>query len=321
MPDVFQTSFPLAYAEPMISYTSLLLFRPFDCQVSSSRLLGFSNNTFDMTYLYPRLYFHKMESVPKSLQDETQWHTNDTLWFLGGRPIFHLGDEEHPSEVFIFLGLLDTTIGRTHFQAVLDNYISSQFKIMLYPYSFHRVSMIDAYLVNSFHPYVLLYYKMFLPGNHPEVLRLRQCINELITFMSFHRKVDFFNEFAHWCIDVRLNRPGPIELLGLDKLLPHAPSRAVKPQEYVYVIRQQGGSLVKIGKTTNYKARLKNLQTGSGILLTLEYLWAVDNSSTVEKDLHMVFKALHHQGEWFRFSHVAQAELLAHMQQYQRIEI
>ena len=65
--------------------------------------------------------------------------------------------------------------------------------------------------------------------------------------------------------------------------------------EFVYFLRS--GSLVKIGCSSNPRARLRQLTTGNAFGLRLEAV--VAGGRKVEQELHRRFAAYRHQAEWF----------------------
>ena len=68
---------------------------------------------------------------------------------------------------------------------------------------------------------------------------------------------------------------------------------------YVYFITNKDRNLVKIGQSTNVEERLKALQAGSPVRLTL-HRTVKDPFGTLEYDLHRAFRHLREHGEWFR---------------------
>lgn len=69
--------------------------------------------------------------------------------------------------------------------------------------------------------------------------------------------------------------------------------------EIVYVIGSSGSDTVKIGRTTNPRKRLADIQRMSP--LRLEILWAHPGGHELETNLHRQFSALRTHGEWFTF--------------------
>jgi len=65
----------------------------------------------------------------------------------------------------------------------------------------------------------------------------------------------------------------------------------------IYFIQAPNG-LFKIGKSKNPKARLKTLQVGSPVKLTLKKI--IKGGLALEHVLHIYFKHLRKHGEWFR---------------------
>ena len=68
-------------------------------------------------------------------------------------------------------------------------------------------------------------------------------------------------------------------------------------QNKIYFIQAPNG-LFKIGKSKNPKARLKTLQTGSPVCLTIKKV--VQGGLYLENVLHIYFKHLREHGEWFK---------------------
>lgn len=66
--------------------------------------------------------------------------------------------------------------------------------------------------------------------------------------------------------------------------------------EYVYFVR--GGDWVKIGRSTDVIARVRDLQTTSPLDLRIAVIVHGDNR--LESRLHRRFASLHIRGEWFR---------------------
>lgn len=71
------------------------------------------------------------------------------------------------------------------------------------------------------------------------------------------------------------------------------------PSQVVYVIGQPGQSVVKIGTTSNLRARLRVIQTGSPV--RLQILWSGPGGRRLESWLHDIFKHWRLEGEWFDF--------------------
>jgi hypothetical protein len=67
--------------------------------------------------------------------------------------------------------------------------------------------------------------------------------------------------------------------------------------EQVYLIGSADSSLVKIGWTDSPKRRLRDLQTGSPVLLQL--LAVFEGGAIVEAELHRRFADKRRHGEWF----------------------
>ena len=88
------------------------------------------------------------------------------------------------------------------------------------------------------------------------------------------------------------------------------------PSPCTYFILAQTTSLVKIGSAVDVLSRLRELQTGCPVELTL--LGAVSAAKHGERDLHRRFAKQRERGEWFRWVKpmrdllVADAEYLLH---------
>lgn len=78
-------------------------------------------------------------------------------------------------------------------------------------------------------------------------------------------------------------------------------------RDVLYVVGQPGTSIVKIGVTRSLPARLKSLQTGSPVLLSV--LWWHPGSYDLEDLVHREFKSQRLAGEWFDFG-VEEPDLL-----------
>lgn len=70
--------------------------------------------------------------------------------------------------------------------------------------------------------------------------------------------------------------------------------------EVVYALGTPGSSVVKIGRTTNLKKRVADIQRMSPVPLTT--LWTHPGGSELEANLHRHFKAIRSHGEWFSFT-------------------
>lgn len=70
-------------------------------------------------------------------------------------------------------------------------------------------------------------------------------------------------------------------------------------EECVYVLGTPGSNVVKIGRTTNLKKRLADIQRMSPV--PLEVLWTHPGGFELESALHRRFANIRSHGEWFRF--------------------
>lgn len=80
--------------------------------------------------------------------------------------------------------------------------------------------------------------------------------------------------------------------------LPPLPPRTYG-RDVLYVIGQPGTAIVKIGVTKSVPSRLKSIQTGSPVPLSV--LWWHPGSYDLEEILHREFVDLRLHGEWFDF--------------------
>jgi hypothetical protein len=78
---------------------------------------------------------------------------------------------------------------------------------------------------------------------------------------------------------------------------------------FIYAIKDES-SRVKLGMADNVDKRLRELQTGNAEVLTIMYLWPVDNMRKAEAAVHTIFSAYRIRGEWFRLDHTVE-KLLA----------
>lgn len=72
--------------------------------------------------------------------------------------------------------------------------------------------------------------------------------------------------------------------------------------EYVYAIGHPHG-YVKIGRSTDPQSRLKRHQTGCPYELWIIAQLPVNDSQTVESDLHTYFEDKRTRGEWFELDY------------------
>jgi hypothetical protein len=70
-----------------------------------------------------------------------------------------------------------------------------------------------------------------------------------------------------------------------------------KPSEVVYLLGAEGLDLVKIGTTTDVDRRVRTMQTG--LPLTLSVLWTCEGGRELEQALHDMFRVHNRRGEWF----------------------
>ena len=70
-------------------------------------------------------------------------------------------------------------------------------------------------------------------------------------------------------------------------------------EEIVYLLGTPGSNTVKIGRTTNLRKRLADIQRMSPVPLAA--LWTHPGGSELETNLHRHFAPLRSHGEWFAF--------------------
>ena len=80
-------------------------------------------------------------------------------------------------------------------------------------------------------------------------------------------------------------------------------------QSIVYVIGAARTRLIKIGQTTDIRARLATLSTGSPVELSV--LWTAPGDQKLEADLHHHFRRQRRHGEWFDLGYADPAEMVA----------
>lgn len=80
-----------------------------------------------------------------------------------------------------------------------------------------------------------------------------------------------------------------------------APTAAGGDRVTVYVIGSQAGRLVKVGWSRDPTRRLRDLQVGSPVELSLLWTGAPELPQEIETSLHSLFSAYWHHGEWFDF--------------------
>jgi hypothetical protein len=76
-----------------------------------------------------------------------------------------------------------------------------------------------------------------------------------------------------------------------------------RPPSIVYAIGPGDGAMVKIGTTVDLPTRLRELQRGSPVPLTV--LWKTAGNIRLERQLHSLFASRRAYGEWFDFSNTA----------------
>lgn len=95
----------------------------------------------------------------------------------------------------------------------------------------------------------------------------------------------------------------------VEMVLPPLPPKGFG-RDVLYVVGKPGLAVVKIGVTRNLQARLRTLQTGSPVPLSV--LWWHPGSYDLEEKIHVAFKAYRLAGEWFDFG-VEEPDILTEM--------
>lgn len=75
---------------------------------------------------------------------------------------------------------------------------------------------------------------------------------------------------------------------------------AVAADESVFIYFMRAGEFVKIGRSKQWKLRMREMQTGSPY--TIVPLLVIVADAKTERELHRRFKADHFRGEWFHNS-------------------
>jgi hypothetical protein len=102
--------------------------------------------------------------------------------------------------------------------------------------------------------------------------------------------------------------------------LPTRLSKTRKPKvTLIYLIQHGQSRSMKIGLTKDLRGRIKGLQTGSPITLSLQYAWEVTDASSLENLLHRRFSNKQVLGEWFELSLQDEADLIAFMSEHPRV--
>lgn len=115
-------------------------------------------------------------------------------------------------------------------------------------------------------------------------------------------------ELLSGAIAIQLNHP------KIDRLNSGFPMKSqresMNPRSgLVYIIRSGETSLYKIGRTTNIKRRLKQLQGMNGNNLTIWKLIYCHDAIALETSLHQKFKSFRKQGEWFQLNENCLSEI------------
>lgn len=93
--------------------------------------------------------------------------------------------------------------------------------------------------------------------------------------------------------------------------------KASLKQGKVYLLMEETGKYVKIGMTQedDIKRRLSAIGTSSPYEIYLIELFESDSVKEEEKELHNLFKHLHHRKEWFKFDYSIIEEFKARAKQ------
>jgi hypothetical protein len=74
-------------------------------------------------------------------------------------------------------------------------------------------------------------------------------------------------------------------------------SREPRPYSFVYIVRAEGDSPIKVGRAVNVPKRIRTLQTGNPRRLVL--LRVMPGGVELEAQLHLRLREFRMQGEWF----------------------
>jgi predicted GIY-YIG superfamily endonuclease len=74
--------------------------------------------------------------------------------------------------------------------------------------------------------------------------------------------------------------------------------------EYIYIIASNANGPVKIGRSADPQKRLKQLQTGHALPLTIHYQQEIsgDEVNLMERAVHKMIRHKRLKGEWFAIS-------------------
>jgi hypothetical protein len=89
--------------------------------------------------------------------------------------------------------------------------------------------------------------------------------------------------------------------------------------KYVYLIYCEGNSLFKIGVSKNPKSRLKQLQTGSGLKLSLLQSYPSVYAHKIESSFHNRYSYLKTSGEWFNLPYTFKNKFLTECKRSNKI--
>lgn len=91
-------------------------------------------------------------------------------------------------------------------------------------------------------------------------------------------------------------------MAAVDGMLKKSVNMIKKVRGVVYFITDEKREYIKIGRTTDLKNRLTQLQTGSPIDLILEYHVLSEDVVSTENKFHEKFNEHRKRGEWFVYS-------------------
>lgn len=87
---------------------------------------------------------------------------------------------------------------------------------------------------------------------------------------------------------------------------------------FLYIIRETGSTMHKIGSTTDVYYRLQNLQTGNPREIEIVYFTQLELARYAEEGLHDRFRDKRVRGEWFDMAAEEVASLIAELESPRR---
>jgi hypothetical protein len=168
-----------------------------------------------------------------------------------------------------------------------------------------------------YHPYVLMSYYNIMSERTSEIIA---CDKNLILHSYqaciAHGGADYFNAFAHACLDYDIGIDAWSRFMLFMKFCDvKTRTDHVAHQVYVYLIQAEKTRMFKIGMSNDPEARRKALQAANHKRLRLVHTWAVADPYRTEQALHVLFADARQHGEWFVLSTAQEAELIIHMKQ------